>query len=109
MTTTDRPNGRSGGGRTALLAAGFIVALLLSGAGEAGACPVCYGDSSGSVIDGAKMSVAFLGALVYGVMAGGAALVVAVRRRAGSTASNDDDPRHGMRLVRDDPPPAEDD
>lgn len=84
MTTIEREERHKGGGRTiGLLAAGFCVALLLAAAGDASACPVCYGDAAGSVIDGAKLSVAFLGALVYGVLGGGVALVVAARRRAG--------------------------
>lgn len=97
MTEIEREARHTGGGRRiGLLAAGFCLALLLGAAGNASACPVCYGDAAGSVIDGAKLSVAFLGALVYGVLGGGVALVVAVRRRAAK-----DDPRHRLRLVPD--------
>ena len=67
-------------------------------AGAAAACPVCYGDAAGEVIEGTKMSVAFLGSLVYLVLGGGAGMVFAVRRRARRTL----DPHHGMKLVKDD-------
>jgi hypothetical protein len=65
----------------ALLALVFL-ALLAAGAGPAAACPVCYGNAEGQMIDGAKASVAFMGLLVYALMGGGVAMVVVVRRRA---------------------------
>ena len=59
-----------------------VLALLAASAGPAAACPVCYGNAEGQVIDGAKASVAFMGVLVYAVMGGGVAMVVVSRRRA---------------------------
>lgn len=96
------------GRRRAVQAALLAAVLSLALAGDASACPVCYGEADGSMIDGAKLSVAFLGALVYGVLGGGAALVVAARRRAGRLGATAD-PRHGMRLVPDDDPATGDD
>lgn len=65
--------------RAFLLAA--LVALPLLAALPAAACPVCYGEADGEMIQGTKWSVAFLGGLVYLVMGGGVGLVVAQRRR----------------------------
>lgn len=63
---------------------GVCVALAaLALAAEASACPVCYGGAEGDVIEGAKLSVLFMGALVYAVMGGGVAMVVVARRRKG--------------------------
>lgn len=64
--------------------AGFAAALLLTAvvAAPAAACPVCYGEASGSVIDATKLSVAFLGGLVYLVLFAGVGMVFMVRRRA---------------------------
>lgn len=83
----------SGRGRTAGLAA--ALALAAGWAAPALACPVCYGEASGGVIDGTKISVAFLGGLVYLLLFGGAGMAVMVRRRALKTM----DPRHGLRLI----------
>lgn len=58
------------------------LALAAASAGPAAACPVCYGNAEGQVIDGAKASIAFMGVLVYAVMGGGIAMVVVSRRRA---------------------------
>lgn len=59
------------------------------------ACPVCYGEAEGSMIDGTKLSIAFLGGLVYLVLFGGVGMVVLVRRQA----LRANDPRHGLHLV----------
>jgi hypothetical protein len=61
------------------LCLGLLAAGLLPG--EAAACPVCYGNAEGDVIDGAKLSVFFMGGLVYTVMIAGVVMVVAARRR----------------------------
>lgn len=74
---------------TAALVAGWLVAA------PAFACPVCYGQAEGSVIDGAKLSVIFLGALVYVLIGGGIALAVVVHRRAVKNL----DARKGLRLL----------
>lgn len=59
------------------------------------ACPVCYGQADNAVIDGAKLSVIFLGALVYVLIGGGVALAVVAHRRAVKNL----DPRRGLRLL----------
>jgi hypothetical protein len=63
-----------------VLCLGLLFASLFPG--EASACPVCYGGAEGDVIEGAKLSVFFMGGLVYTVMIGGVVMVVAARRRA---------------------------
>ena len=70
-------------------------ALAAAWAAPALACPVCYGEASGGVIDGTKLSVAFLGGLVYLLLFGGVGMAVLVRRRAVRLS----DPHHGLRLV----------
>lgn len=59
------------------------------------ACPVCYGGASGSMIDGAKLSVLFLGSLVYLLIGAGVGVVFLLRRRVKKNL----DPRHGLRSV----------
>ena len=81
-------------GRRIAAAAGAL-ALAALWALPALACPVCYGEAEGSVIDGTRMSVAFLGGLVYLVLFGGVGMVVLVRRRA----LRANDPHHGLHLV----------
>jgi len=75
------------------------IATLLAGgllwARPALACPVCYGEADNAVIDGAKLSVIFMGALVYVLIGGGIALAVIVHRRAVKNL----DPHRGLRLM----------
>jgi len=66
--------------RTAVLVA-LAVALLVALALPAAACPVCYGEAEGEMIQGTQWSVAFLGLLVYGLLGGVGALVLVQRRR----------------------------
>jgi hypothetical protein len=73
----------------------IAVLALLAGAGEALACAVCYGQAEGDVISGAKLSILFLGALVYAVIGGGVGVLVALRRRVRRNL----DPHHGLRLI----------
>jgi hypothetical protein len=68
-------------GPWAPLAIAAAVAALLTVAGDASACPVCYGDSDSAAIEGAQASVAFLGVLLYGLLGSGAAMFVALRRK----------------------------
>lgn len=78
-----------------------LVAVAVTGllqAVPAAACPVCYGEAGGDVIDGAKLSILFLGGLVYMVIGGGVGVVLALRRRVRKNL----DRRHGLHLV---PPP----
>lgn len=72
-----------------------VVVLALILAAPAHACPVCYGEADNSVIDGAKLSVLFLGALVYLVIGGGVGVVFALRRRVRKNL----DSRRGLHLV----------
>jgi hypothetical protein len=81
--------------RTLRWAAGLAAAWLLLGAAEAAACPVCYGEAGGDVIDGAKLSILFLGGLVYMVIGGAAGVVLALRRRVRKNL----DARNGLHLV----------
>jgi len=82
--------------KTLWVAAGLAAGWLLLGAVPAAACPVCYGEAGGDVIDGAKLSILFLGGLVYVVIGGGAGAVLALRRRVRKNL----DRRHGLHLVR---------
>jgi len=77
--------------RAALLAA--VVALPLLAALPAAACPVCYGEAEGEVVEGTQWSVAFLGGLVYLVMGGGVGMVVMQRRRAQRRSDSPPDSR----------------
>ena len=79
--------------RAAILAVTAALAVLW--AAPALACPVCYGEAEGGVIDGTKMSVAFLGGLVYLLLFGGVGMAMVVRRRAMRAS----DLRHGLHLV----------
>lgn len=74
-----------------------IAALLVGwlAAAPAFACPVCYGEAGGSMIDGAKLSVAFLGGLVYLLIGGGVGVVLLVRRQVRKNL----DPRRGLHSV----------
>jgi hypothetical protein len=66
----------------------IIVALPLLAALPAAACPVCYGEAEGEVVEGTQWSVAFLGGLVYLVMGGGVGMVVMQRRRVQNRADS---------------------
>jgi hypothetical protein len=74
---------------------GAILTLAVLLAADAFACPVCYGGASGSMIDGAKLSVIFLGALVYLMIGGGIGMVLLLRRRVRKNL----DPRRGLHAV----------
>ena len=73
--------------------------LLLAAALPAAACPVCFGEAEGEVIAGTRWSVAFLGALVYGLLGGAGALVLVQRRRVRRDAERSADPHRGLHLV----------
>jgi uncharacterized membrane protein YphA (DoxX/SURF4 family) len=70
-------------------------ALVLVFAADAAACPACFGETDDAMTDGARWSIAFLGALVYLLIGGGLAVVLALRRRVRRLQ----DPRRGLRLV----------
>lgn len=80
--------------RIAAALAALAVALLVF-AGDAAACPACFSDTDDPVSDGARWSIAFLGALVYLLIGGGLAMVLVLRRRVRRLQ----DPRRGLRLV----------
>lgn len=68
--------------RVLIVAAALAAATSLTPlAPDAAACPVCYGEGEGSTFTAAKLSVVFLGGLVYVLFGGAAAVVVALRRR----------------------------
>jgi hypothetical protein len=82
------------------LRAGLLAAVLLGAVAlPAAACPVCYGEAEGEVIAGTQWSVAFLGALVYGLLGGGGALVLVQRRRLRRESEQAADPHRGLHLV----------
>lgn len=97
MTTTRRERGsvRRPAFRARAAAALAVAAVALAVAPEAFACPVCYGGADNSMIDGAKLSVMFMGGLVYAVIGGGVALFLGLRRRVRRLA----DPRHGLHVI----------
>lgn len=74
---------------------GGLLAAALFWAQPVLACPVCYGEADNAVIDGAKLSVIFMGALVYVLIGGGIALAVIAHRRAVKNL----DPHKGLRLL----------
>lgn len=76
-------------GRWAVVMVATVVLLV---APDAFACPVCYGEASGSIIDGAKLSVIFLGVLVYLLIGGGLGVFFLLRRRVRKNL----DPRRGL-------------
>lgn len=65
----------------------------------ASACPVCYGEAEGGVVDGARLAIVFMAVLVYALIGGGVAMVFALRRRA-LRLQKENDPRHGLHLVQ---------
>lgn len=84
----------------ASLPATLLAAVLLGAVAlPAAACPVCFGEAEGGVIEGTQWSVAFLGALVYGLIGGAGALVLVQRRRLRRDAERSADPHHGLHLV----------
>lgn len=76
-----------------LLAAALL--LLLLAAPHASACPVCYGETESGFLDGARLSVIFMGALTYLLIGGGLGVFLALRRRVQRLQ----DPQQGLRLV----------
>lgn len=66
--------------RIRLCALTLATAALLK-AGEALACPVCYGSSDDEVVRGAELSVLFMVGLTYALLVGGGVLAVVVYRR----------------------------
>lgn len=95
MNTRETTSAATRAPRARRAPAAAALALAAGWAAPALACPVCYGEASGGVIDGTKLSVAFLGGLVYLLLFGGVGMAVMVRRRALRTM----DPRHGLRLI----------
>lgn len=79
---------------TLRLAAVWAVAVTAA-SDVARACPVCYGAADNAMIDGAKASVLFMGALVYCLLGAAVAAVFFIRRHARKLA----DPHRGLELV----------
>lgn len=59
----------------------FALCLGLLGALDAAACPVCYGEGESGFLDGARLSVLFMGVLTYVLIGGGVGVFFALRRR----------------------------
>lgn len=59
-----------------------LAVLAVALAGQAGACPVCYGDSDAPVIKGAQISVLFMALVTYFLIGGGVVAGVLLHRRA---------------------------
>lgn len=94
--TTARTTQTTVRSRAARIAAALAaLALALALAGDAAACPACFGETDDQMADGARWSIAFLGALVYLLIGGGLAMVLVLRRRVRRLQ----DPRRGLRLV----------
>ena len=74
--------------RNAMLHRIVVASLVWLGMAEiAEACAVCWGGASDSaMIDGAKMSILFMAALIYTVLGGFIAGFVVIGRRAHRTA-----------------------
>ncbi len=82
------------------LAAASACLLAAAPGTAAWACPVCYGAADNAMIDGAKASVLFMGALVYCLLGGVAAMVIALRRRARKLSDPNLDRHRGLKLVQ---------
>lgn len=92
--TARRPRVLSG---WTLAALALVVAVLATvPALDAGACPVCFGESDEAITAGVRWSVVFMGALVYLLIGGGLAMFLALRRRARRLQ----DPHRGLRLIQ---------
>lgn len=75
------------------------VVLHLVFAGSVGACPVCFGEAEAPILDGARWSVVFLGALVYLLLGGAGLAFWLVRRKAVEQQRRQQDPHRGLHLV----------
>jgi hypothetical protein len=71
-------------GRTALAGkvAAALFAIVLLAAGPLLACPICFGDPASPMVHGAKMGVAFLLAVIVGMLVSIALIARSWARRA---------------------------
>lgn len=77
----------------------LVLAVALLVAPHASACPVCYGETDSGILDGARLSVLFMGLLTYGLIGGGLGIFLALRRRVRRLQEQEQDPRKGLYLV----------
>lgn len=96
----NRPHERLGSRRPALVVLAVVLGTWIPAV--ASACPVCYGEAEGGVIDGARLAIVFMAVLVYALIGGGIGMVFALRRRA-QRLQEEKDPRRGLRLVHPEP------
>lgn len=80
------------------LAVFVALAVAVLAAPRAFACPVCYGEADSGILDGARLSVIFMGLLTYGMIGGGLGIFLALRRRV-RRLQQQQDPREGLHLV----------
>jgi hypothetical protein len=73
-------------GRRPWLPAAAGLAVLLGGAGRAWACPSCFGDAQGPLIDGARLGIWLLLGVTVCLQVGFAAFFLHLRRRAAKAA-----------------------
>jgi len=74
--------------------------LVVSIAPRVWACPVCYGESDSGFLDGARLSVIFMGILTYALIGGGLGIFLALRRRVRRLQEGAlEDSRRGLRLI----------
>lgn len=71
-----RPGGRR------WLAAAAVLVVLLGAAGRAWACPACFGDAQGPLIDAARLGIWLLLGVTLCLQVGFAAFFLHLRRRA---------------------------
>jgi hypothetical protein len=75
-------------------ALGLLAAtVLLSSADPALACPSCFGDAQGPLIDAARLGIWLLLAVTVCIQGAFAAFFLYLRRRAASSAGQPPDPR----------------
>ena len=70
----------SGAARRRRLAAAVAAAASVALPAAGHACAVCYGNASGDVIDGTRLSVLFMLGLVYLLLGGGVGMFLLSRR-----------------------------
>jgi hypothetical protein len=74
-----RPDKRQGTTRQAVMTAAFVV---VGGSSSLLACPVCFGAEETSMIDGAKLGVLVMLAILFAVQGGFVAFFLYLRKRA---------------------------
>ena len=73
-------------GRALRHAAATVIVLLIGGSSTLLACPVCFGAEETSMIDGAKLGVLVMLAILFAVQGGFVAFFLYLRKRAKRSA-----------------------